>query len=53
MKHIDDEVNDYLSNSIEARSWDRLRTDHVQVRGMYMKFKKKEMEDKVSLQWRD
>lgn len=50
MKNIDDEVNDYLSNSIEARSWDRLRSDHVTVRGMYMTFKKPEMEEKFSHQ---
>ncbi|NP_001191588.1 adenylate cyclase [Aplysia californica] len=45
-KDIEDEVNDYLSRAIDARSVDRLRSEHVH--GLFMRFRKKEIEDKFS-----
>ncbi|KAH9524639.1 Adenylate cyclase type 5 [Bulinus truncatus] len=46
-KDIDDEVNDYLSRAIDARSVDRLRADHV--KGLFMTFRKKSIEEKIFL----
>ncbi|XP_055861939.1 adenylate cyclase type 5-like isoform X3 [Biomphalaria glabrata] len=45
-KDIDDEVNEYLSRAIDARSVDRLRADHV--KGLFMTFRKKSIEEKFS-----
>ncbi|BFZ02256.1 hypothetical protein BsWGS_05295 [Bradybaena similaris] len=45
-KDIDDEVNEYLSRAIESRRVDRLRAEHV--KGVFMKFRKKNIEKKYS-----
>lgn len=44
-KDIESEVNEYLSRAIDARSVDRLRAEHV--KGIFMKFRKKSIEEKV------
>ncbi|CAL1537656.1 unnamed protein product [Lymnaea stagnalis] len=45
-KDIEAEVNEYLSRAIDARSVDRLRADHV--KGLFMTFRKKSIEEKFS-----
>ncbi|XP_059161691.1 adenylate cyclase type 5-like isoform X2 [Physella acuta] len=45
-KGIEDEVNEYLSRAIDARSVDRLRADHV--KGLFMTFRKASIEEKFS-----
>ncbi|ESO84430.1 hypothetical protein LOTGIDRAFT_146361, partial [Lottia gigantea] len=41
------EVNEYLGRAIDARSIERLRSEHV--KGFFLSFRKKELEDKVGL----
>ncbi|KAJ8314268.1 LOW QUALITY PROTEIN: hypothetical protein KUTeg_008829 [Tegillarca granosa] len=43
-KNPEDEVNDYLGRAIDARSIDRLRSDHV--RAFFLTFLKPELEEK-------
>ncbi|PVD30969.1 hypothetical protein C0Q70_10245 [Pomacea canaliculata] len=43
-KNPDDEVNEYLGRAIDARSIDRLRSEHV--KGFFLTFRKKELEEK-------
>ena len=45
-KDPDDEVNEYLGRAIDARSIERLRSDHVKV--FFLTFRKQELEEKVS-----
>ncbi|ESO82178.1 hypothetical protein LOTGIDRAFT_135033 [Lottia gigantea] len=40
------EVNEYLGRAIDARSIERLRSEHV--KGFFLSFRKKELEDKCS-----
>lgn len=46
-KNPDEEVNEYLGRAIDARSIERLRSEHV--RAFFLTFRKAELEDKVSL----
>jgi len=45
-KTAEEAVNDYLGLAIDARSIDRLRSDHC--KGFLLTFRKPELEDKVS-----
>ena len=46
-KDPDDEVNDYLGRAIDARSIDRLRSEHV--KRFLLTFRKRELEEKVGI----
>ena len=45
-KDPDDEVNDYLGRAIDARSVDRLQSDHV--KQFILTFREPELEERVS-----
>lgn len=44
-KNPEDEVNEYLGRAIDARSIDKLRSDHV--KAFFLTFRKKDLEEKV------
>lgn len=44
-KNTDDEVNDYLARAIDARSIDRLRSEHC--KRFLLSFRKSDVEEKV------
>jgi hypothetical protein len=44
-KDPDDEVNEYLGRAIDARSIERLRSDHV--KAFFLTFRKDDLEQKV------
>jgi hypothetical protein len=49
-KDPDDEVNEYLGRAIDARSIERLRSDHV--KAFFLTFRKDDLEQKVcNLSW--
>ena len=41
----EEDVNDYLSRAIDARSIDRLRSEHC--KGFFLTFRKRDLEEKV------
>ena len=45
IKDPEEEVNEYLDRAIDARSIDRLRSEHVN--GLFLTFRKPELETKV------
>ena len=45
-KNPEDEVNEYLGRAIDARSIDRLRSEHC--KGFFLSFRKKDLEKKVT-----
>lgn len=47
IKDPEEEVNEYLGRAIDARSIDRLRSEHV--KGFFLTFRKKELEDKYRM----
>lgn len=47
MSHPDDAVNEFLERAIDARSVDQLKRENL--RPIFLKFYKKDFEDKVSI----